>query len=56
MFVEPYIGMDSKDEAFCVAGNGIRAAFVALTTHKVDPIYDPLPVIHASRTYCAASG
>jgi TolB-like protein/DNA-binding winged helix-turn-helix (wHTH) protein len=42
VFVEPYIGMNNKDEAFFWLDKAYAQHSNALTGLKVDPIYDPL--------------
>ena len=42
VFVEPYIGMDRKDEAFLWLNKAYAQHSNALTALKVDPLYDPL--------------
>ena len=42
VFVEPYIGMDKKDEAFLWLNKAYAQHSNALTGLKVDPLYDPL--------------
>lgn len=42
VFVEPYIGMDKKDEAFLWLNKAYAQHSNSLTALKVDPLYDPL--------------